>query len=334
MPLDSSKKLSIIYILEILREYSNENNPLTQDEILKKIYSIYGMECERKSIGANIDLLIDMGYDIIKLKKGCYLGQREIEPSEVTFLIDAIFSSKSIDGENSKRLAKKLTNFLSRYDRKNYNYIYNSNRVTRTDNKQVFYTIETIHNAIEQNKRISFCYERFYLNAEENEKRKHKRLYVSPYFFVNSQGKYYLVCSFNKTDEIANYRVDNIKDIQILDEERRPLTDFKEFKNGLDMAEYASKNQYMMSSNIINGKIKIYNEYTVSYVLDWFGDNAKPYKKDNEIFADIKCSEETLLYWCLQYGETVELVEPKDTREKIKEIIEQMQKRYLINKNL
>lgn len=35
MPLDSSKKLSIIYILEILREHSNENNPLTQDEIVK-----------------------------------------------------------------------------------------------------------------------------------------------------------------------------------------------------------------------------------------------------------------------------------------------------------
>ena len=156
MPLDSSKKLSILYILEVLREYSNETHPLTQDEILNKIYNIYGMECERKSIGANIDLLIDLGYDIVKLKKGSYLGQREIEPSEVTFLIDAIFSSKSIDGENSKKLAKKLTGFLSRYDRKNYNYIYNANRIARTDNKQVFYNIDTIHSAIEQNKRISF----------------------------------------------------------------------------------------------------------------------------------------------------------------------------------
>ncbi|MBQ3494920.1 MAG: WYL domain-containing protein [Clostridia bacterium] len=328
MPLDSSKKLSIIYILEILREYSNENHPLTQDEILNKIYNIYGMECERKSIGANIDLLIDLGYDIIKLKKGCYLGEREIEPSEVTFLIDAIFSSKSIDGENSKKLAKKLTNFLSKYDRKNYNYVFNANKITRTDNKQVFYNIETIHSAIEQNKRISFCYERFYLDSGKNEERKHKRLYVSPYFLVNSQGKYYLVCSFNKTDEIANYRVDNIKDIQILDEKTRPLTEFKEFKNGLDMADYASKNQYMMSTNIICAKIKIYNEYTVSYILDWFGDNAKIYTQNNQIFADIKSGEETLVYWCLQYGESVELIEPKETREKIRKIVKEMNERY------
>ena len=103
MASEYNKKLSILYILEVLREYSNETHPLTQEDIIKKIYSIYGMDGERKSIGANIDLLIDLGYDIIKLKKGCYLGQREIEPSEVTFLIDAIFSSKSIDGENSKK---------------------------------------------------------------------------------------------------------------------------------------------------------------------------------------------------------------------------------------
>ena len=328
MPLDSSKKLLILYILEVLRKYSNEEHPLTQDDILNKIYSLYGMECERKSIGANVDLLIDLGYDIIKLKKGCYLGQREIEPSEVTFLIDAIFSSKSIDGENSKKLAKKLTNFLSKYDRKNYNYIYNANRIARTDNKQVFYNIDTIHTAIDQNKRISFCYERFYLNKEKNEERKHKRLYVSPYFLVNSQGKYYLVCSFNKSDEIANYRIDNIKDIQILDEERRPITELTDFKNGVDMTDYASKNQYMMSATQVTGTIKIYNEYTVSYVLDWFGDNAKIYTKDNEIYADIKAGEDTLIYWCLQYGETVELIEPKETREKIKTIIEQMNKRY------
>ena len=261
MPTEYNKKLSILYILNVLREYSNENHPLTQEEIISKIYSLYGMECERKSISANIDLLIDMGYDIVKLKKGAYWGARELEPSEITFLIDAIFSSKSIDAHHSKELAKKLTNFLSCYDRKNYNYIYNSNKITRTNNKQLFYNIEMIHSAIEQNKRISFCYERFYLDEEKNQKRKTKTLYASPYFLVNSQGKYYLVCGFNKTDNIANYRVDNIKDIEILEDIRRPLNEFNEFKDGLGMAEYANKNQYMISTKVIHAKIKVYNEH-------------------------------------------------------------------------
>ncbi|MBQ8909249.1 MAG: WYL domain-containing protein [Clostridia bacterium] len=328
MPLDSSKKLSILYILEVLKEYSNETHPLKQEDILNKIYNIYGMECERKSIGANIDLLIDLGYDIIKLKKGCYLGQREIEPSEVTFLIDAIFSSKSIDGEHAKKLSKKLMGLLSKHDRKNYNYIYNSNHVTRTDNKQVFYNIEIIHSAIEQNKKISFNYQRFYFDKQKREQRKSKRLYVSPYFFVNNQGKYYLVCAFNNTEDVANYRVDNMKEVQIVDDERRDIKQLKNFTKGLDMAAYASKNQYMLSADPIVAKVKISNDYAENYVSDWFGDNARFEMENEEIFAYISSTESTIIYWCLQYGENIELIEPVATREKIKNIIKGMSEKY------
>ena len=66
MAYTNNKKLSIIYILEILKEHSDEKHPLTQNEILKKLNDIYGMECERKSVGANIENLIEAGYDIVK----------------------------------------------------------------------------------------------------------------------------------------------------------------------------------------------------------------------------------------------------------------------------
>ena len=49
MPSPNTKKLSIIYILKILQEYSDENHLLTQNDIAQKLYLIYGMECERKS---------------------------------------------------------------------------------------------------------------------------------------------------------------------------------------------------------------------------------------------------------------------------------------------
>ena len=87
MAFTSNKKLSIIYILEILKDFSDEKHPLTQNDILKLLSSNYGMECERKSIGANIDNLIEAGYDIVKCEGGgCYLGEREFEESEIAFL--------------------------------------------------------------------------------------------------------------------------------------------------------------------------------------------------------------------------------------------------------
>jgi hypothetical protein len=43
MAFTSNKKLSIIYILEILKDFSDEKHPLTQNDILKLLSSNYGM---------------------------------------------------------------------------------------------------------------------------------------------------------------------------------------------------------------------------------------------------------------------------------------------------
>jgi len=326
MASSSNKKLSILYILEILKDYSDENHLLTQAEIINKLYSKYGMECERKSISSNIDSLIDFGYDIIKQSNGCYLASREFETSEIQFLIDAIFSSKSINSSHSKQLANKLSNFLSTYQRKQYNYTYKADDINRTNNKQLFYTIDIINEAIKENKKVKFNYNRFYL--DENKKSK-KSYLINPYFLINNQGSYYLVCNYEYFNKIANYKVDRIENIEIVDKPIKPITELEGCENGIDKAKYANENIYMFSNDSIKATIKINNEYSVNYVSDWFGKNAKFYKKDDEIYADLKVNEQALIYWCLQYGESVEIVEPLQTREKVKNIISSMLEKYL-----
>ena len=150
MVLPNNKKMSILCILNVLREHSDENHPLTQAQIIKKIEHKYGLELERKSIGSNIESLIDFGFDIIKTENGCYLGQRDFEPSEISFLIDAVFSSRSIDSKRSRELAEKLSSFLSEHERKKYKYICKADEITRTDNKQLFYTIDVLNEALNQ----------------------------------------------------------------------------------------------------------------------------------------------------------------------------------------
>lgn len=324
-----NKSLLIMYVLSILKEYTDEEHPLTQKEIKDKIYSIYGAECDRKTIAEKIDALIFVGYDIVKLSSGgCYLGSREFEPSEISFLIDAVFSSKSIDSKKSKDLAMKLSLFLSKQTRKKYNYIYKSDEISRTSNKQLFYTIDILHDAIEQKKQVEFLYDRAFVSKEKQEKQNKKRYVVSPYFLVNNQGKYYLVCNYDYFDDIANYRLEQIKDIKILETPAKPIEKVKGFEKGLDIAKYANENIYMFSSESVSATLKLYNEYVVSSVYDWFGSSARIYTKGDEIFADIKVNENALVYWCIQYGESVELVSPQKTRDKIKKQIENLMKKY------
>lgn len=321
----NNKKLSILYTLQILKDYSDENHLLSQNEIAKKIYNVYGMECERKSIGTNIDSLIDFGYDIVKTNSGCFLAGREFEASEIRFLIDAVFSSKSIDSRHSRELSNKLSNLLSSYQRRQYKYIYKASELNRTDNKELFYNIDIINEAIEKNKQIQFEYSRFHY--KDNVKKK-KPYVVNPYFLINNQGKYFLVCNYDYFDEIGNYKLERIRNIRILDSEIKPINQVKGFEKGLDIAKYANENIYMFASDSVKATVRIYYEWATAYVEEWFGKNARFYEKDNNIYADITANESSLIYWCLQYGEVVEVIEPKQCRERMKSIIDLMAKRY------
>ena len=318
MSLPSNKKLSILYILDVLKEFSDINHLLTQGEIIEKIYNNYGIELERKSVSSNIDSLIDFGYDIVKTKNGCYLNSRDFEPSEIQFLIDAIFSSKSINSKHCKELANKLSNTLSKYDRKQYNYIYKADSMNRTKNKEVFYTIDRLNEAINDGKQVEFVY------------RKSKKNRVSPYYLVNNQGRYYLVCNVGDSDNISNYRVDRIVGIDILDSKIRPINTLKDCEKGFDIVKYANENIYMFSNNTIKAKIKIYYDtnYTVDAVIDWFGESSRIYNEGNEIYADIEANKESLIYWCLQFGERVELVEPLSARDEMKKVISKINNIY------
>ena len=328
MTLPNNKKMSNLCILEILKEHSDENHPLTQADIINKIYNQFGMELERKSISANIDSLIDFGFDIVKTTNGCYLGQREFEQSEIAFLVDAVFSSKSINSKHSKELAEKISSFSSKYNRKKFNYIYKTDEIIRTDNKQLFYTIEILNQAIEEGKKVEFNYHRFYMDKETNEKKKQKRYVINPYFMINNQGRYYLVCNYDYFDEIANYKLELINDIKILDEPVKPITKLKNCEKGVDIAKYANENIYMFHNKAIDATLKIEDDYSAEYVVEWFGKKTRFYEKNGEKFADIISNEDALLYWCLQYGENIELVSPAETREKLQEKIKKIYKKY------
>ena len=64
MPLDSGKKIIILYILNILRKYTDADHTMTQQEIADKLLSDYGMPVNRATVKRNIADLIDADYDI------------------------------------------------------------------------------------------------------------------------------------------------------------------------------------------------------------------------------------------------------------------------------
>ena len=59
-----------------------------------------------------------------------------------------------------------------------------------------------------------------------------------------------------------------------------------------------------------------------------FDDRANVYERNGEILATVCANERALIYWCMQYGESAELLSPEKTRKKLREIISSMKERY------
>ena len=67
------KKLALIRIWQILKEYSDYDHPLTQDDIARHLENDYGIVFERKAISRNISLLKEAGIEIESRRAGSYL---------------------------------------------------------------------------------------------------------------------------------------------------------------------------------------------------------------------------------------------------------------------
>ncbi len=308
-----NKKTSIILVLKVLEEYSDENHYLTQQNIIDKIETQYGLELERKSIASSLSLLEELGYDIVKGPKGGFaLLSRTLESSEVTFLVDAIFSSKSISGKQAKELTKKVSSGLSKYDRKSYEYLNKSSEISRTSNAEVFYNIEIINEAIKRNKWVGFKYVDYDKDGKETLRFNGYVYHCSPCYLVNNFGRYYFLGYRYKYDSVSSYRIDYMKEVYIMEErERLDPKSLKEFEKYNSISDYINDHIYMFGGDSIEVVMRLNEPYVVQYIYDWFGQNAKIYKQDEDLYARVKCNETAFFYWVMQYGEHLHVVSPQ-----------------------
>lgn len=331
-----TKKLSILYILAVLKEYSDINHPLTQKDILSYVKNIYGLELERKCVSYSIQLLIDFGYDInYSNRKGYYLLTREFDNSEINYLVDAIFSSKSIPVKEAQSLIKKTMSFLSKYERKDFSQITKVTTKNRTNNNEVMLNIEILNEAIKTKKKVSFTYLGYDENGNLVSRNTKYQYIVNPYYLFNSMGKYYLLCNYDYYDTLSSYRVDYIKDLKLLDEDAKDEKEVEQLKE-FDISSFLNDHLYLFNCEVITAKVKCIGtdkdkKRIIFAIKDWFNKNASIVKENNEIHAIIKCDKNSLKYWILQYGTYLEVIEPLSLKEEIINSLNEMLKIYSKN---
>ncbi len=326
-----NKKSSILLVLKVLEKYSDENHYLTQNEIVDKIYRDYDIELERKSVGSSLSMLEELDYDINKGSKGGFaLLSRTFDQTEASYLIDAIFSSRSIDGKQAKKIADQISSCFSIYQRKDYSYIYKSSEVNRTINKQVLYNISIIHEAMKKGKRVGFQYLAYDACGNQTTKMEGFEYIVSPYYLINNFGRYYLLCNYReKYRALQTFRIDYMVNIRIKDD--WPIKKMKDLIGGskdFSISKYINNHIYMFGGDLVEVELELDGDWVITIIKDWFGENAKIKNKKGKLRADIKCNEEALYYWIMQYSDCVKVNSPASFVEKIKDGLKKGLERY------
>lgn len=326
----NTKKMLNMLILEILKDYSDEDHPLTQQEILRLLKSEYGVEqCDRRSVKANVLSLIDMGIDIsMEEGEGYYLISRDLEDEELRWLIDSVLFSKSLPTNQAKALIEKLEGFGNKYFESKVSHVKTMPDIPRTKNSMVMHNVDAINDAIDQKKKISFRYNGYGVDLKLHDKGKDYK--ANPYQMLAANGFYYLLANMEQFDNTAYFRIDKMSKVEILDEKIKPMKQVVGLENGLDLPKHMAEHIYMFNGESDTIKLKC-ELRALDSLADWFSRDIRiieTNEKEGYIVVSVKCNLSAMFYWALQYGTSVEVLEPKGLRQDIKNAVEGMMKKY------
>ena len=196
MPKGTNQKFKLYRLAQIMLERTDEEHYITMPEIMEALKE-YDITAERKSIYADLRDLETFGIDVEGEQVGnryhYHVVNRPFEMPELKLLVDAIQSSKFITARKTNDLIRKLETFVSRYDAmKLQRQVYVSGRI-KTMNESIYYTVDEIHNAISENKKI--CFQYFQWNVKKEMELRHGGAYyrISPWGLSWDDENYYLV---------------------------------------------------------------------------------------------------------------------------------------------
>ena len=316
------KKVLNMMILEVLEQYTDSDHRLTQQKIVELLEKNYGVPCTRQTVKNNLMLLKNMGYDI-SMRGGIFLKSRLFDNAELRMLIDSVLFSRTLSGEEAERLIKKLTGLGNKYFRAKVKHVCHLPKLIHSDNKQVLLNLDVLNDAIEQEQKVRFTYNSYGKDFQLHPRRKEPYI-VNPYQMVANQGRYYLLCSYDASNQLSHYRLDYMTKLEMLDAKVEPMDQMEDFVQGYSLPKHMAEHIYMFSGPSVQVKMRV-REDQMNHLIDWFGKEFRIVQEEaDKLIVSVACNKLAIRYWALQYGEYAEILEPESLRDDIRDAVDCM----------
>lgn len=337
---DQKMKPFLVYQY-LLRETDEEHFASTK-EIVGYLQENFGISAERRSIYRDIHemnkavlalqeeitleqaeelLYEDEEYKTIRhiKRKGFYVAQRNYEEEDVRLLAECVHAAKFVDTKRAERLAGVVFDLVSTHQAENMSHKAIVKDRVKTSNTEVYYTVSNIHHAIAKSgsflKKIKFQYLKYTIEDLQNysARRQGAEYVVVPHSLIIDNGYYYLLGYDEKKKQVRTYRVDRIKNLEVLNE---PVF-VKDMFEGIDIERYTQGHFGMFGGERnrvrLNCSPKLLNS-----MVDRFGTDDVIYQGDNKgrfftVTATVYVSDH-FFGWLSSFGEQIHIVSPSHVK--------------------
>lgn len=313
MPKSYNQKIKILYLMKVFVEKTDRDHPISIAELMDYLDK-QGIRVERKTVYDDIASLRSFGLKIENrrgLNSGFYLDERKFEIPEIKILIDAVQSARFLTEKQSRELLRKLESLVSVSEVRKLRNQEFSDLGVKTPNNEVYNNIECIHNAISDNRQISFQYYEWDFSKNLKTKRGGEQYRVSPWNLIWKNENYYLLGLDEKSKIVKHYRVDKIKHINTEKHRRNGESIFRDF----DMEKFSAGTFGMFGGNETPVRMEFENRF-VGVVLDRFGQDVMLIPHGGEHFSmQVRINVSPKFFgWLAGLGTGAVIVSPESVR--------------------
>lgn len=317
MPKSDNQKLKIFYILDYLQKNSHEENLVRASDLTAMLDRQYSISCDRKTVYSDIAALQEYGVDIVSVpgkNGGYYIASRNFERHELKLLIDAVQSSRFLTEKKSRELIEKLCDQCNQQDASLLKRTVLVSGRVKSMNETIYYNVDTIQEAIWQNKQIRFRY--FDWDFGGKRKYREKEYVASPYGLCQDHENCYLL-ALSERHGITSYRVDRMTDISLETAARIPCPEL----TGKAFHDHANRLFQMYSGDAVDVKLRFHNSL-INVVIDRFGKDTMLIPDGEEYFNfTVKVAVSPMfLSWVIGFGSKAKILYPQSVQNKCKQM--------------
>ena len=317
---DSSKKIKLLKLNEILQQESGPKKPLTTESLIHLLDEA-NITTDRITLRRDIEALREYGIDVQETRvghqKGYYLEERMFSVAELKILMDAVQAANFISPGKTKEITDKIADMggSRRKDILDHNIICFNTR--KHSNSSVYETVDVLEKAVRNKVQASFLYYDLNENKEKVYRKNKKRYIVDPVALIFNEDNYYLMTYSEKYDAIVNYRIDRMDDVRI--SEKNVCA--KAVLDDSDLAEYTGQAFKMYNGRLERVSLE-FEDSILNAVYDKFGEDTPVIRTGkNKLVAAVSVQvSPTFMGWIFQFGKQMRILSPEGLEEEYRKI--------------